>query len=195
MTIDEASALARRAEYEAYRARHCYCDRPRPCAEHCTQPGERVCGAQIRFDAELLANLKAVLPNLEKLLADCTAHWGSEDLVYRFYHQSFKVYGLQEYTEQIVAALTALLPGPLREIRGAQPLNAWFTKIVAEGTGKTFEHEHNHRWLEVTRPILEAFFHAKYMLEMAIKYSKELDEAPSSLPSGWAAFLYLYDLR
>ena len=45
------------------------------------------------------------------------------------------------------------------------------------------------------RPILEAFFHARYMLEMAVKYGKELDRPPNCLPSGWAAFLYLYDLR
>jgi hypothetical protein len=150
---------------------------------------------QIHFDAELLTNLKAALPALEKLLGDCTAHWGSEDLIYRFYHQSYKVYRLQEYTGQIVTALTALLPEPLRELRTAQPLNEWFTKIVAEGTGKEFEREHNQRWLAVTRPILEAFFHARYFLEMGVKYGKELDEAPQSLPSGWAAFLYLYDMR
>jgi hypothetical protein len=28
-------------------------------------------------------------------------------------------------------------------------------------TDKTFESEHNQRWLEVTRPIVEAFFHAR----------------------------------
>lgn len=183
------------SDFAAYRARHCYCAKPRPCAEHGTPPGERVCGAQIRFDAELLTNLKAVLPDLEKLFADCTAHWGSEDLVYRFYHQSFKVYRLQEYTERIVTALTALLPEPLHVVRPGQALNGWFTQIVAEGTSKEWVREHNQRWLEITRPILEAFFHAKYFLEMAVKYAKELDEAPQSLPSGWAAFLYLYDMR
>jgi hypothetical protein len=33
------------------------------------------------------------------------------------------------------------------------------------------------------------------MLEMAVKYGRELDEPTDSLPSGWAAFLYLYNLR
>ena len=43
--------------------------------------------------------------------------------------------------------------------------------------------------------MLEAFWHAEYMLRMAIRYGKELDEAPSLLPSGWAALLYLYGIR
>ena len=67
--------------------------------------------------------------------------------------------------------------------------------IVQDGTGKSFESEHNQRWLEVTRPIVEAFFHARYFLEMAVRYGKALQAPPNALPSGWAAFLYLYDLR
>jgi hypothetical protein len=66
---------------------------------------------------------------------------------------------------------------------------------VSQGTGKKFVLDHNNRWLKVTRPIVEAFFHARYMLEMAVKYGKELERPPNCLPSGWAAFLYLYDLR
>ncbi len=54
---------------------------------------------------------------------------------------------------------------------------------------------HNARWLEVTRPMLEAFFHAKYFLAMACRYGRELDEPPQVLPSGWASLLYLYGLR
>ena len=68
-------------------------------------------------------------------------------------------------------------------------------QIVGEGTGTAFEPGHNRRWLEVTRPILEAFFHARYFLEMAVRYGRELEHPPSMLPSGWAALLYLYDLR
>jgi hypothetical protein len=66
---------------------------------------------------------------------------------------------------------------------------------VAEGTGKPFELEHNKRWLEVTRPIVEAFFHARYFLDMAVRYGRSLEELPMTLPSGWAALLYLYQLR
>jgi hypothetical protein len=42
---------------------------------------------------------------------------------------------------------------------------------------------------------LEAFFHARYVLEMAVKYGDDLDEPTNLLPSGWAGLLYLYNLR
>ncbi|HTP49195.1 MAG TPA: hypothetical protein VMK42_00730 [Anaeromyxobacteraceae bacterium] len=58
-----------------------------------------------------------------------------------------------------------------------------------------FQIADNERWCEVTRPMLEAFFHARFFLEMAVRYGYELEAPPRSLPSGWAAFLYLYDLR
>jgi hypothetical protein len=47
---------------------------------------------------ELLANIKRKLPEVDELLATL-ASW-EEDSVYRYYHQSFKVYGLQTAIEQ-----------------------------------------------------------------------------------------------
>jgi hypothetical protein len=135
----------------------------------------------------LLVSLKASLPKLEKLLDECSDHWGYEDPIYRFYHQSFKVYALGHTTKRIVSALQDLAPD--------RPLNEWFMRIVGEGTDKNFELDDNARWLEVTRPIVEAFFHARYFLEMAVRYGKELATPPRLLPSGWASFLYLFGLR
>jgi len=43
--------------------------------------------------------------------------------------------------------------------------------------------------------MLEAFFHAKYFLEMAVKYGKQLEEPPQRCPSGWASLLTLYKIR
>jgi hypothetical protein len=136
---------------------------------------------------QLFAAIKAKLPELQELLRAASDDWGYEDPIYRFYHLSFKVYRLQETTQAIVAALTSLLP--------QRPLNRQFMEIVQQGTGKTFVPEHNKRWLEVTRPILEAFFHARYFLEMVCKYGNELESPPTLLPSGWASVLYLYELR
>ena len=51
--------------------------------------------------------------------------------------------------------------------------------------------EMNQEWLEHTRPMCEAFFHAKYFLDMAVKYGESLEKAPDMLPSGWASVLYL----
>lgn len=42
---------------------------------------------------------------------------------------------------------------------------------------------------------LTAFFPAKTLLELVVKYGRELDSLPQMLPSGWAAVLHLYNLR
>lgn len=138
-------------------------------------------------ERQLLFAIKEQHAELRELLDRVSGHWGAEDGFYRFYHQSFKVYFLQSNTERIVALLAGLLPH--------RPLNDWFLKVIGEGTGKEFVPEHNKRWLEETRPILEAFFHARTMLEFAVRYGEELDEPPQMLPSGWAALLYLFNLR
>ena len=136
----------------------------------------------------LFANIQAQLPQLDALREKMNGHWQYEDLVYRYYHGSFKVFRAQELTLEMVAALRDLLP----EV----PLNATFEDIVRSGTGKEFTMEDNNRWDAVTRPILEAFFHAKYFVEMVCKYGHALDEPPTlSLPSGWASVLYLFGLR
>lgn len=140
-----------------------------------------------RHEEKLLATIKAEMPKLDALLAEINDKWVYEDYTYRFYHQSFKVYYLQASTSAIVDVFRSLAPD--------LPLNEWFMQIVAEGTGKEFKDKDNEHWLEVTRPILEAFFHARYFLEMICKYGKRLNEAPNIMPSGWAAVLYLYNIR
>ncbi len=137
--------------------------------------------------AKLLSAANRRLPELKALLSSTSDHWGYEDPIYRFYHQSFKVYHLQAATLKIVTELRALAPH--------LKLNPFFWEIVAEGTGKTFKMSHNANWLKHTRPIVEAFFHARHMLVMICQYAEELQEPPSILPSGWATVLYLYDMR
>ncbi|MEK6858184.1 MAG: hypothetical protein AABX39_06370 [Nanoarchaeota archaeon] len=134
----------------------------------------------------LKKNIRNKKPELEKLLEECNNYF-YEDKFYRFYHQSFKVYSLQGMTERIVNEFKSLLPD--------RELNNWFAQIVSEGTGKKFDLPHNQRWLEETRPIVEAFSHSKYFLEMMLKYEKDMDSFDKFMPSGWAAVLYLYDLR
>lgn len=133
-------------------------------------------------------NLKKSMPELKKLLEEIIGHWTYEDLIYRFYHQSFKVYHLQGYTIQIIDALKKLFPEECK-------INPFFEEIYKEGTGKTFSFDHNEEWLKHTRPIVEAFLHAKYFLEMAVKYGEELESPVQCLPSGWAGLLYLPNLR
>jgi hypothetical protein len=136
-------------------------------------------------DAELHAAIRAHFPELEALLEEVTRHY--EDGAYRFWHQSFKVYALQGFIARVADTLRSLSPDRI--------IHPWFELIVAAGTGRKFERSHNKRWLEETRPIVEAFLHAKYFLEMICQYGRELKEAPKILPSGWAAVLQLYGIR
>jgi hypothetical protein len=138
---------------------------------------------------QLLNNIKKVLPELKELLEKVNGHWYYEDSIYRFYHQSYQVYHIQGLTQDIIEKLNSLAPD------GVKP-NSFLEEILKEGgSGKTFQDSHNKNWLKHTRPMLEAFFHAKYFLEMAVKYGEKLDEAPTCLPSGWAGLLYFYNLR
>ena len=82
-------------------------------------------------EAALVRSLRARRDELIKLLDASSSHWGYEDPVYRFYHQSFKVFWLQEQTQAIVGALASLAPD--------RTLNSWFTEIVNDGTGKVFD--------------------------------------------------------
>lgn len=139
---------------------------------------------------ELLANIQGRLPELEYLLEEMSSHWEYEDTVYRFYHQSWKVYERQELTRIIVDVLRSLAPA------GITAFCPMFEEIFQDGaSGKKFAAEHNQDWTRQTRPILEAFFHARFFLEMAVRYGNELDTSPNQLPSGWAALLSLYELR
>jgi len=138
------------------------------------------------LEVALLANVHVQHEALKALLDASCDHWGFEDPVYRFYHQSFKVFWLQQQTDTIVRRLRSLLPD--------RPLHPWFLQIVRQGTGKEFTTADNNRWTLVTRPIIEAFFHARFFLEMAVRYAA-LDGPPRPLPSGYVALLYLYQLR
>jgi len=142
-----------------------------------------------RLNEELLVNIKEHLPQLEELLNSISEDHTYGDMVYRYYHQSIKVFWVQQATVKIVMALKALAP------EGAKEGNWLFEEILKEGTGKTFKYEYNAEWSKHARPLLEAFFHAKYFLEMAVKYGKELEHAPQGLPSGWAGLLYFFDMR
>ena len=136
------------------------------------------------YERILRANLKERAAELSGLWQSVNDHWGYEDGIYRFYHQSFKVYRLQDSTLKIVEALQSLVPG--------RALNPWFLEIIQQGTGREFTIEDNPRWTEVTRPIVEAFFHARYFLDMANRHNAPPNE--QFLPSGWAALLTLYQL-
>jgi hypothetical protein len=141
-----------------------------------------------RLEPLLLQNMKQQATPLRELLDRVSGHWGYEDGIYRFYHESFKVFILRDHTKQIVAALAGIAPE-------GRAFGNLFAEILAADAGREFTMEDNQHWIERTAPIVQAFLHAKYFLEMAVKYAAELDEPPETMPSGWAALLCLYGLR
>jgi hypothetical protein len=138
----------------------------------------------------LLANIKQNLPELEKLLEEVSGHWAYEDKVYRFYSQSDRTFRIQKMTQQIYSSLEDISPLESKEIP-----NELFNNIMKLGvTGEEFTLEHNEKWEQTCRPFLEAFFHAKYFLEMAVKYGKKYEKPPKRAHSGWAALLSFYNI-
>ena len=135
----------------------------------------------------LLDRIKANLPEIESLYRIFSGY--EEDYVYRFYHQSFKVFGAIEEIKKAKDLFEKIAPDGIT-------LNQWYSRIADEAIGKSFDWEKtNPKWLDETRPILEAFWHSKYFLEQMLHFGTELQASPQLLPSGWAAVLYLYNLR
>lgn len=138
----------------------------------------------------LLSRIKERLPQLRELKADAEREFGAPDRFYRFYYQSFKAYFIQEHTLNINDLFLAI---------GGEDytLCPFYMEIMAEGTNKSFKFEYNEEWTKQTRPVLEAYFHAKMFLDLMIQSAESIPttEAPHCLPSGWAAVLCLFRLR
>jgi len=101
--------------------------------------------------------------------------WCYEDGIYRFYHESFNVYSLQHFTTEATRLFEEIdKAASIEEFK----LDPYYRTIVGGGTGITFEPEYNQAWCQVTRPIVEAFLHAKYFVEMHVKYARALTKSP-----------------
>lgn len=136
---------------------------------------------------KLLENIKSNQSRISALLTRINEL--EADLVYRFYHQSFKVFVGTSMVEQARDLFLQLAPE-------STTLNDWFISIADRAISKEFDDDKtNQIWCEETQPILEAFWHSKYFLQQMVIAADELETAPESLPSGWAAVLYLYNLR
>ena len=109
------------------------------------------------------------------------------DRIYRFWHQSCKVFRLQAHTSQIA--------GVLRAAGGNRPLNPWFEQLVADGTGHVFHPEDNGRWYETASPVVHSFLHVRHLLDVTVEAATTLEAPTPMLPSGWATVLCLYQLR
>jgi len=136
---------------------------------------------------ELLQNIKNKFQDLAKLHMKITDHFNEEYYMYRYYHHSFKAYYIQDSTKEIYDILASLAP------EGCS-INKMAKEIVEKGINKSFKMDHNKNWNKHLLPMIQAFYHMKFFLEMTIKYSN-LEDAPEVLPMGWAALLHFYNIR
>lgn len=134
----------------------------------------------------LLERIHAQEALLRALLAKCGDRWPDEDPFRRFYRSSPEVFALQPLTAEIAGALLALTPG--------RPLHPRFVEIVRAGTGQAWSPADDTRCAEAARPVLEAYLHARFFLEAAVRCA-HLEVPPRPLPSGYAALLDLLGLR
>ena len=141
------------------------------------------------MENQLLLNIKANYNSLEELLNEINSDFVSENYIYRFYHGSIKVMGFKVLIKQICDLLEKISPHKCNKIRNIQ-----FLKIINDGLNVTWDSNKNLDWMEVTNPLLGGFFHAKYFLEMAVKYGKRNDLNSDFPDFGWAALLSLYQI-
>jgi hypothetical protein len=123
---------------------------------------------------EFLANIKASLPQLDLTLQNIVQRWVPENLMASFYTQTPKLFLLQHHTVEMLEALAAMAPV-------GYALSESFTRIVSRGTNLAFANQPDIDQVS-SQAIVEAFFHAKFMLEQAIGHGRLWDKVPS-LPS------------
>lgn len=131
-----------------------------------------------------LHNNKTEIMDLYRKVSD---EWSYDDGLYRYYHQSFKVFQLQSLTVAMKDLFEKIVLTKLG-------LNMLYYEIFYKGTGFSFDLSFNDNWHKHAGPIVEAFLHSKFFLEMIVK-TLEVTTVPSILPSHLAAVLELYNSR
>lgn len=137
--------------------------------------------------SELVTNLTDQLPDLIAL-RDRIAEWTDAKCVYRFLHQSFKVFEVQSATADIIAAFERLAP------TGVPFSNDWARHILDAGVGHTFTLAANRDWLATTLPIVNGYQFARHLLDVTID-AADTATGEGLLSQAWATVLYLYGLR
>lgn len=141
-----------------------------------------------RFTPVLVANIRTNKDEAKALLEEISKEFGEH--FYRYYHQSLKVYRLQEETQSIETFLRGLGDG--------QPFFRWVEAMLDMGTGKEFElPRSNSIWGLEARGIVDAFLHMREFLRLVIWTAENLKDSQldSGMPSEWAAVRYLYNIR
>lgn len=142
---------------------------------------------QLEKEKELIQSILEHKDEVYKLLEKAYHRFGGkEDMVYRFYHHSFKVYAVQNWTSEAYLLFRKF---------SSEEMNDTFIRILREGTSKPFSMEHNGNWYEEAKPLLDSYLHMIHLMELVVKYGIEGTDKDRSGDPGWFTVLYLYRLR
>ena len=134
----------------------------------------------------LLVNIKSEKETLDNLVSSFEK--SEPEFIYRFYHQSFKVFGYKELIRYTVQFLEKLAPE-------SSNLNVWYQGIIDLGLAKDFTDSTNDNWLSETQPLVEAFWHTKFFVTQMKSSAVSLEPLQKFCLTFGAAVLYLYGLR
>lgn len=138
------------------------------------------------YEQQLLTAISKNKQRIYKLQQTSHNLWGGEDAIYRFYHESFKTYRIQDLSKSIINLIKDLLP---------LELNKMLLKIIEEGTGKEFNFNSPNSWYEDAKPMVDTFLHLRHILDMIVKYGLESDDSDRKGNMGWFTVLYVYKIR
>jgi hypothetical protein len=143
------------------------------------------------LENRLLGNIKNNLEGVDHCLGNFRNMWGYEDIMYRYFCGSFKVFGANNLTSEGFDLLKSLDP------KDEKSLDEGYTCLVERALPIRFNLEMNKDWMASTAPIVNAFLQTQYFLEMTSRYghSMQSEDLHGFLPSGWAALLILYKFR
>jgi len=133
-----------------------------------------------RCECALLKAMREAHADLKELLKKMESHWEYEDLVYRFYHHSYKAQFAADLGNEVFDRLLSLVPWGHREC----PV---FVRRLRARCRRPWT-------MRRSRADIELMLHARYFLEMAVRYGRRYKRGPNPMPSGYAALMCLYGL-
>ncbi|TSI05278.1 hypothetical protein [Lysinibacillus sp. BW-2-10] len=139
----------------------------------------------VEFERHLLKFLQAHQEELQSLYKQSSDVWIGKEAVYRLYHQSFKVYNIQKWSQDVLELLEQVSKEPFHPI---------LREMIRNGTNQTFETTYNSMWYTKAKPIVDLFLHLRFYVEVALDEIQKTDKERFGSPS-WYLLLYLWNMQ
>lgn len=145
-----------------------------------------------RPEAKLLIALRSRCDRLEEIQRRVEPNVGAlEDCLYRFWHQSFKVVYAKGVTHDIADVLAEAA------LESGTEIHQWFYEIVGAQAKFSFDFSMNEQWPKHTRPVIDAFLHATWILGAILRTLSRPQRSVvrGNLSYDWATILCVFRLR